>query len=521
MKARFSLRTRLIVAVAAVALLALALADLTVYTALRSYLFQQADATLSASQFSVQSALADSGSGGPGGPPGGPDFCAVGRESAPGMFIEVRSTNPRAAPEQECLSFQPGSKSYSPSLPASIAGFAISPIDRHDATVLFTVGSASAGGPSFRVLASEIPGVGEVILADPIGNITNTLSQLLILELSVTAAALVGSVLLGLWLVRIGLRPLRDVERTAEAIALGDLMHRVPGANERTEVGHVATALNVMLERIQSAFRDLQASETRSRRFVSDASHELRTPIAAVSAYAQLFQGGAAGRHDDLDRVMIGIERESARMASLVDDLLLLARLDEHHLPDPEPVELVGLAAEAIETARTVGPAWPISLVAGEPVEVSGDRGALRQVIDNLLANVRAHTPQGTRTTVRVGRDHRDAVLEVTDEGPGITDQQAASVFERFFRSDPSRSRDTGGAGLGLAIVASIARAHGGRASAAARPGGGALFRIVIPSVEPHHADVSGRSDRPGRQDVLAGPGERSATRYRSRSRRL
>jgi two-component system OmpR family sensor kinase len=296
MNARFSLRTRLIVAVGAVALLALVVADFTVYTALRSYLFQQADATLATSQFSVEAALSHPGPGGSGGgPPGGPDFCEVGRESAPGMFIEVRSANNKVVPGQECLSFQPGNKSYAPLLPASISGFAMNSIDPHDPTVLLTVGSTSAGGPSLRVLASETAGIGEVIVADPIGNITSTLKQLLVLELSVTAAALVGSVLLGLWLVRIGLRPLRDVERTAEAITLGDLMHRVPNANERTEVGHVATALNVMLERIQSAFRDLQASETRSRRFVSDASHELRTPIAAVSAYAQLFQRGAAG----------------------------------------------------------------------------------------------------------------------------------------------------------------------------------------------------------------------------------
>ena len=187
---------------------------------------------------------------------------------------------------------------------------------------------------------------------------------------------------------------------------------------------------------------------------------------------------------------MNGIERESARMACLVDDLLLLARLDEHHLRDPEPVELVGLAAEAIETARTVGPAWPINLVAGEPVEVSGDPGALRQVIDNLLSNVRAHTPEGTHATIRVGREHHDAVVEVADDGPGLTEEQAAMVFERFFRSDPSRSRDTGGAGLGLAIVASIARAHAGRATAAPRPGGGAVFKIVVPCLVPHRPDT-------------------------------
>jgi two-component system OmpR family sensor kinase len=323
-------------------------------------------------------------------------------------------------------------------------------------------------------------GGGTLIVADPITGLENTLSHLLVLEGSVTGGALLVSVLLGLWLVRVGLRPLRDVVRTAEAISEGDLMHRVPNANTRTEVGHVATALNVMLGRIQRSFGDLQASENRLRRFVSDASHELRTPIAAVSAYAQLFKRGAAAHPEDLGRVMDGIERETARMGHLVEDLLLLARLDEHDPSALEPVELVGLAAEAVETGRTVGPDWPLTFVADDPVEVMGDRDALRQVVDNLLANVRAHTPSGTVTTVTVGRRGAEAFLEVADTGPGISEDQTGLVFERFYRADPSRSRQTGGAGLGLAIVATIVRAHGGRTEAVSAPGGGALFRVVF-----------------------------------------
>jgi two-component system OmpR family sensor kinase len=239
-----------------------------------------------------------------------------------------------------------------------------------------------------------------------------------------------------------------------------------------------------MLERIQTAFSELQLSENRLRRFVSDASHELRTPIAAVSAYAQLFKQGAAKNEDDLPRVMDGIERETARMGRLVEDLLLLARLDEQHPFEMEPVELAGLAAEAVETARTVGPEWPISFVASGPVEVMGDWGALRQVVDNLLGNVRAHTPAGTAAQVSVGRSGQNAVIEVADEGPGISEQQASVVFERFFRADRSRSRETGGAGLGLAIVATIVRAHGGEATAVAAPGRGALFRVVLPVID-------------------------------------
>jgi two-component system OmpR family sensor kinase len=491
MSSQISLRTRLLLAVGTVALVALALADFTVYTSLRSYLYGQVDATLQISHISVEQAA--SGEGGPGGSPplggqpGGSYFCAIGRESAPGMYIEVRSASGAVVAGETCPAFTPGKVSYSPELPVVITGFTIGSADPDEPVVYFTVPSTVASGPLFRVRASKLRTGGTLVLAEPISSLSSTLDQLLVLELVVTGAALAAAVLLGLWLVRVGLRPLRDVVRTAESITAGDLMHRVPNANERTELGHVAIALNVMLERIETAFNELQLSENRLRRFVSDASHELRTPVAAVSAYAQLFQQ-AAEHEEDLPRLMDGIEREAARMGRLVEDLLFLARLDEEHPFDLEPVELVGLAAESIETARTVGPEWPISFLAGEPVEVMGDWGALRQVVDNLLANVRAHTPAGTESTVSVTGDGDAAVIEVADEGPGLSEQQAAVVFERFFRADPSRSRETGGAGLGLAIVATIVRAHGGQVSAAARPGRGALFRVVLPATKPSGA---------------------------------
>jgi len=492
MSNRLSLRTRLLLAVGAVALVALALADIAVYTSLRSYLYNQVDSTLQVSHIPVERATTGStgqdgfGSGPPpfGQAPGDSSFCAIGRESAPGMFIEVRSANDEAVSGETCPAFTPGKVSYSPKLPGVITGFRLTAADVQEPVVYFTVPSTNAGGPAFRVRASRLQNGGILIVADPISSISSTLDQLLLVELLVTGGALIGAILLGLWLVRVGLRPLRDVVRTAESISAGDLMPRVPNANGRTEVGHVASALNVMLERIQTAFAELQFSENRLRRFVSDASHELRTPIAAVSAYSQLSKQATGQHEEDLPRLMNGIERETARMGRLVEDLLLLARLDEQHPFELEPVEIVGLAAEAVETARMVGPEWPISFVADEPVEVMGDRGSLRQVMDNLLANVRAHTPARTAARVAVGRVGGEAFLEVADQGPGITEAHAAAVFERFFRADPSRSRETGGAGLGLAIVATIVRTHGGRVSAEARPGQGALFRVVIPAVE-------------------------------------
>jgi two-component system, OmpR family, sensor kinase len=339
------------------------------------------------------------------------------------------------------------------------------------------------------VRASELSNGDQLILAVSLSDTTQTLHRLLLIELAVTAAALLLAGLIGWWLVRLGLRPLRDIEQTAGKIAAGDLSHRVPGENRSTEVGRLAGALNVMLGRIQDAFaaRDatemaLRQSEGRLRRFVADASHELRTPVAAVSAYAELFERGAESRPEDLARVMSGIRGETARMGHLVEDLLLLARLDESRPIERSEVDLTAVAADAVEAAQAVGPEWQLHLQADAPVTVLGDRSRLRQVFDNLLANVRAHTPPGTTATITISRVGDDAVCEVTDNGPGITEADAGRLFERFFRADPSRSRSSGGAGLGLSIVAAIVASHGGRVEAAPAPGGGATFTVRLPS---------------------------------------
>ena len=287
-------------------------------------------------------------------------------------------------------------------------------------------------------------------------------------------------VALALWVVRIGLRPLREIEQTAAAIGAGDLSRRVERAEPSTEIGRLGLALNAMLGQIERAFKSREASEARLRRFVADASHELRTPLAAVRAYSELYRRGAATRPADLDRAMSGINRESERMSLLVDDLLLLARLDEGRPLEQEPVDLGEVAGEAVETARTVEPSRPIDLAA-EPAVVLGDRDRLRQVLDNLLANVRAHTPVDGAVHVRVARNGTNAVLEVADSGPGMDEEELERVFERFHRGDPSRSRASGGVGLGLSIVAAVAEAHGGSASAESEPGHGSTFRVTLP----------------------------------------
>jgi two-component system OmpR family sensor kinase len=227
----------------------------------------------------------------------------------------------------------------------------------------------------------------------------------------------------------------------------------------------------------------LKESERHLRQFVADASHELRTPIAAVSAYAELFERGAGQHAEDLPRVFTGIRSETARMERLVNDLLTLARFDEGLPIQITPTELVGLGAEAVRTASTVGPQWPVQFTASHPVEVMGDASRLRQVIDNLLGNVRAHTPEGTVTTVHVGQEGTMAEIVVKDAGPGMASEDAARVFERFYRVDAARARNQGGSGLGLSIVAAIVAAHGGTVSAKSVPGEGMMVTVRLPVI--------------------------------------
>ena len=259
-----------------------------------------------------------------------------------------------------------------------------------------------------------------------------------------------------------------------------------------------------MLERIQSAFSARLASEARLkeyeqhlRQFVADASHELRTPIAAVSAYAELFERGGAEHIDDLPRIVSGIRTETARMDRLVNDLLTLARLDEGVPMEMAQVELVALTSEAVHTATAVGPEWPVRFWAARPVEVTGDKDRLRQVVDNLLANVRAHTPEGTTTTVPVDQIGDQAEIEVRDSGPGMPQEEARHIFERFYRADPARSRTSGGSGLGLSIVWAIVAAHGGTVTATSAPGEGMAVSVRIPLS--HQIDPAWRSRRPAR----------------------
>jgi two-component system OmpR family sensor kinase len=291
-----------------------------------------------------------------------------------------------------------------------------------------------------------------------------------------------------LWLVRLSLRPLEGIGATAGAIAAGDLSRRVEPATERTEVGRLGLALNAMLAQIEAAFEERRASQDRLRRFVADASHELRTPLTSIRGYAELFRRGADSRPEDLAKSMQRIEAEAARMGVLVEDLLLLARLDQGRPLEREPVDLGPVVEEAVDSARAVEPSRPIDLELHSPTSVIGDEGRLRQAVDNLLDNARVHTPASSRVRVTLGSDadSEDVLLSVADEGPGLTSDVATRAFERFYRGDPSRSRSMGGAGLGLSIVAAIVEAHGGTVTVRSEEGAGATFEVRLP--------VSGRT---------------------------
>jgi two-component system, OmpR family, sensor kinase len=373
--------------------------------------------------------------------------------------------------------------------------------------VPFTV-SAPGAGHSWRVLVLPVVDgsgnpAGGMTIALNLQEVNETVWRLIVIEAVVGAVVLFVLGALGYTAIRSSLRPLVEVEVTAAAIAGGDLTRRVPRAAPRTEVGRLAGALNGMLAQIESAFTDreaaaarAQASEARMRRFIADASHELRTPLTAVRGFAELLRQQSAGKERAGSPVLVAsdrIEQAATRMGLLIEDLLLLARLDQQRPLQARPVDLLALATDAVSEARVAKPEHPVTLVVpggagGSPPVVRGDLDKLRQVVGNLLSNAFQHTPPATAVTVSVRTEAGDAVLEVADEGPGLRPEDAARVFERFYRVDAARSRDSGGTGLGLSIVDSIVTAHGGQVSVRSAPGEGARFRVTLPLLSPEAA---------------------------------
>jgi two-component system OmpR family sensor kinase len=357
---------------------------------------------------------------------------------------------------------------------------------------------ASDGSSRWRMAVVMFPDGSALVVAQNMSDVDSAVSRLVWTEVIVGAGVLVVLAAVGVAVISTSLRPLRHIERTAGAIAAGDLAQRVPDpepgtAVPRSEVGRLARALNAMLTQIETAFAARAASEERMRRFVADASHELRTPLTTIRGFAELYrQGVAAGSPEEAARLVRRIEDEAARMGLLVEDLLLLARLDRERPLELARVELPVIVSDAVHAARAVEPDRPISLEVradGGPLVVSGDDARLRQVVGNLLTNSLTHTPAGTEVTVRLRAEPPVAVIEVADQGPGLTPAQAERVFERFYRVDSARSRRAtpggearlGGTGLGLAIVAALVAAHRGTVEVDSVPGSGATFRVRLP----------------------------------------
>jgi two-component system OmpR family sensor kinase len=341
-----------------------------------------------------------------------------------------------------------------------------------------------ATGENFRVLALPLPsGLGSVTIAQSLNDVDRTLSRLqwLFFFIGLVIVSLIA--LASRTMIKVGLKPLSEVENTAERIADGDLSARLPEAKPTTEVGRLTTSLNTMLSRIEESFALRKASEDKLRRFVADASHELRTPLTAIRGFAELHRQGAVVGDEDTKQLLARIEGESIRMGSLVGDLLLLARLDQSREMEALPVDIAAVTRDAVASAQAAGPSHPISLTADvSELYILGDKNRIHQVVANLLANAKTHTPDGTKITVSITRSEDGVRISVIDNGPGLSEDDQKRIFERFYRADSSRVRVDGeGSGLGLSIVDAVMQAHGGNVSVSSELGKGATFVLFFP----------------------------------------
>jgi two-component system, OmpR family, sensor kinase len=484
-----SLQKRLIALVALLLALGLMVADVVTYTSVRSFLYGQADNTLAQNEllgFNYFTYAAER------------DIRVsegnLSRRVSPDVYVQLldrdgavvlaRPSGPLAHPDP------------APILTKDIPVQQVPEIDRRvrvgryagtfrpdpDAVVLRSTGDPDG---QYRTVAVSVP-QGTLVTSLSLNPTNDTLASLRKVELFASLAVLLAMALLVLVVVRRGLRPLRQMAGTADAIASGDLTRRVPEGRPGTEIGRLGSALNAMLAQIEVAFDAKSASEERLRQFVADASHELRTPLTSIRGYAELLGRGGfsdeAGRNKALKR----IEEEATRMGGLVEDLLLLAELDRGRPLRAEPVDLQRICADAVDDSNALPHGHQLSLQAGPPVVVVGDDERLTQVAHNLVRNAVAHTPDGTEIVVSTGVSLSMGFIRVCDNGPGIPPGVAGRVFDRFYQGDPSRSAS--GTGLGLAIVQAIAEALHGTAEVAASPEGGATIEVRIPLAASHVA---------------------------------
>ena len=469
----WSLRNRLILAAVFLASLAIIASDFAANTALRSYLISQVDNQL----FSISSGSLER-----------LDRAGIAPQSE---FEESRSPfrvlQPiRGVPTSTSLTLldregnligQVGGELAGQNF--GVTGLKVSQVERYE-NKPFTI-EGEGRNPDVRALALVLPtGMGSVIAANSLEEVDKTLSQLRFLFFFLGLIAIFLTALVSRWIIAISLRPLDKVEETAEAIAAGDLSARLPAAKPDTEVGRLTTSLNMMLSRIEQSFSVRVESENKLRRFVADASHELRTPLTAIRGFAELHRQGAVSGEEKTKELISRIEGESIRMSSLVEDLLLLARLDQARELDFEPVDLNTLIVEVVASAKAAGPDHLIELnLPQEELFVLGDSRRIHQVVANLLANARTHTPLGTKINVTARQTLAEVIIEVADNGPGLSKSDQERIFERFFRADPARVRNSGeGSGLGLSIVDAVMKAHGGYVSVKSDLDKGATFTL-------------------------------------------
>lgn len=455
------LRTRLLLTTITVIIATLALAGTATYLTFRAAVFADIDQSLR----EVPLPLGDQDEG-------------EERVPMPAVtpFVQVRAAD--GAVLTSVPARFPDGQEVAPELPATIPTPGMS--DSADGPAAFF--TATGDDTTFRVKASTNSAGEQLIIAVPIDDELTTLRQLAVIEMAVAGAALVLGSLLAWVLVRVGLQPLTQLTTDIRTLGPAGSGNRVDVPAPQTEVGELGTAINEMLDDTSAAIAQREAVEAGLRRFVADASHELRTPIAAVSAYAELFELGAAQRPADLQRAMTGITRESARMRDLTADLLALARLDDRHETPHEWADVAAIARDAVDAAAALDPSRPIDIRAATAAAVHGDAVGIRQVLDNLLGNARTHTPPGTHIEVAIIAETTQVTLAVADDGPGVDDEHLEAMFERFWRADTARARTVGGNGLGLAIVAAIVDAHNGTVTATRSPSGGLQVTVTLPA---------------------------------------
>jgi two-component system OmpR family sensor kinase len=469
----WSLRNRLILAAMVLTAVAISASDFAANAALRSYLISQVDKELieisSGSLLRLDRAGIES---------------EISDENSDSPFTEFRPL--RGVPTSASVSLLDidgkligrigGDLSQK-----QIAVFGMS-VDQVKAkgTAPFTI-EGQGDDPDVRAVVQILPtGLGSVVVANSLADVDRTLQRLGFFFLILGLIALTAVGLVSRWIIAISLKPLEQVEETAEAIAGGDLSARLPAAKPDTEVGRLTTALNTMLARIEESFEARVNSESKLRRFVADASHELRTPLTAIRGFAELHRQGAVVGEVNTKELVGRIEKESIRMSTLVEDLLLLARLDQSREMTQEPVDLNTLLTEAVASAKAAGPNHLIELsLPSAEVFVLGDPQRIHQVVANLLANARTHTPDDSQIKVALDQGVAETIISVSDNGPGLSEDDQERIFERFFRADPSRARTSGeGSGLGLSIVDAVMQAHGGYVSVQSKLGDGATFKL-------------------------------------------